>query len=245
MSKVQLEVLAPLRQHVGNRKLIESQGATVREALNTVARTYPRFKEQIFGSSVDTVRDFINIFLNGEDIRNLDGLETKLKESDRIIIVPAIAGGWSQGSEVVQMTQVQTSPRDLPSYFDNFCERDKPLVWVATTSKDGSPHLVPTCFVKQIADDRIAIGCVFVKQTVRNVLRDPKVTLASVRFTEGYDGYMIKGKAQIHDKGEVFERMKNEIYASTKGRRTIRWVMLVSVEKIYSLKPGEGRKQIK
>jgi uncharacterized protein len=129
-------------------------------------------------------------------------------------------------------------------FFDGMCRSDKPLVWVSTIGKDGRPHLVPTCFVKALEDGRIAIGCVFVMQMVANARRNPNVTLASARFTDGYDGYMLKGRAEILGEGEVFDMMKGRVLEASNGRRTIRWVLLFSIDGVYSLRPGGGRKKL-
>jgi len=92
-SKVRLEILAPLSQYTENQKVIEYEGESVRQILDLLSNRYPRLREQLYASSSMTLREFINIFLNGEDIRGLNGLDTKLKDNDRITIMPAIAGG--------------------------------------------------------------------------------------------------------------------------------------------------------
>jgi predicted pyridoxine 5'-phosphate oxidase superfamily flavin-nucleotide-binding protein len=141
------------------------------------------------------------------------------------------------------MANFESTPEFL-RYFDNLCQREKPLVWIATISRDGRPHLVPSCFVRAIDDDKIAIGCVFIEQTVRNVLRNQDIAIGSSKLENGYNGFMIKGRAQVLDSGKVFEEMKEAVYNATNGRRTIKRVMLVSIKNLYSLKPGEGRKRI-
>jgi len=90
--KVLIQVLAPLKQYVDDNKETLVEGSSVGEAINVLCAKYPKFKEQLFGSS-NNIRDFINVFLNGNDIRNKNGLQTKLSENDRIIVMPAIAGG--------------------------------------------------------------------------------------------------------------------------------------------------------
>ena len=134
---------------------------------------------------------------------------------------------------------------DYLNFFDNMCHRDRPLVWVATISNDGRPHLVPTCFVKPLDNNRIAIGCVFIKQTLKNVKRNRYVTLAAVRFSDGYDGYMIKGMGELTDAGDVFEQLKKNVLESSKGKRTIFSTMIVTIEEVYSLKPATGSKRIR
>ncbi len=64
-----------------------------------------------------------------------------------------------------------------------------------------------------------------------------------MKFSEGYHGYMVKGKAQAFKSGREFENLKNLISDSTKGRRAIKSMLLVKAERVYSLKPGEGKKR--
>lgn len=137
------------------------------------------------------------------------------------------------------MSETKASQSRFLGFFDNMCQRDRPLVWVATISKDGKAHLVPTCFVKPLDVNRVAIGCVFLKQTLKNVRRNNNVALAAAKFEDGYDGYMIKGTGEIFDNGEHFEHLKESIYKSTRGRRTISNILVVTVEKVFSLKPGK------
>jgi sulfur-carrier protein len=90
--RVKFEIKSPLRQYVENRKSVESEGTTVKEALYSLLDSYPKLREQLFAST-NSLNDFVNIFVNGEDIRSQSGLDTALKENDLLIIMPAIAGG--------------------------------------------------------------------------------------------------------------------------------------------------------
>ena len=134
---------------------------------------------------------------------------------------------------------------DYLNFFDNMCSRDRPLVWVSTISNDGRPHLVPTCFVKPLDNNRIAIGCVFIKQTLQNVKLNSYITLAAVRFSEGYDGYMIKGTGELADAGDAFEDLKKTVLESSKGKRIIYSTLIVTIDEVYSLKPATGSKRIR
>lgn len=87
-----VEVLSPLRQFVENQRRVESDGDTVEELINNLSRKYPKLTEQIL-EEPSKLRDFITIFVNNEDIRNLKGLETKVKSGDHVLIMSAIAGG--------------------------------------------------------------------------------------------------------------------------------------------------------
>ncbi len=91
-AKVNIEIKSPLRQFAENRKSVESEGRTVKEALDSLVTGYPKLGRQLF-KETNQLNDFINIFVNGSDIRSQRGLDTTLKENDRLIIMPAIAGG--------------------------------------------------------------------------------------------------------------------------------------------------------
>ena len=67
----------------------------VRSILNYVDTQFPGFKEKIFNTSGE-LKQFVNIFINGEDARYLDGVETEVNSADEISIVPAVAGGIIQ-----------------------------------------------------------------------------------------------------------------------------------------------------
>ncbi|MGQ9652816.1 MAG: MoaD/ThiS family protein [Thermodesulfobacteriota bacterium] len=81
----------PLRRFVGDRTIVEAQGATVFQVLEDLGRRFPGVRERLYDGS--GLRPFINIYLNDEDIRFLEGQETLVKDGDLISVVPAIAGG--------------------------------------------------------------------------------------------------------------------------------------------------------
>jgi MoaD family protein len=88
---VTVNVTATLRNLVG-AKSVDSNGATVGELLNNLDAKYPGFKSQISDANGGLHR-FVNIYLNDEDIRYLNALETALKDGDTVSILPALAGG--------------------------------------------------------------------------------------------------------------------------------------------------------
>ena len=69
-----------------------AEGATVGEVLNALAEAHPGTKDQLFSGEGDLNR-YVNVYLNDEDVRVLDGLDTAAKDSDTIVILPAMAGG--------------------------------------------------------------------------------------------------------------------------------------------------------
>jgi len=84
--------LAPvLRSSVGGVKQVSATGATLADVLSDLYGKYPALKEQI--QPGDTLSRFINIYVNDQDIRHLQGLETSVGATDTVILLPAMAGG--------------------------------------------------------------------------------------------------------------------------------------------------------
>jgi sulfur-carrier protein len=88
----QVKIPTPLRKYTGGAGGVEAQGATVAALVDDLERRHPGIKERICDEQ-GQVRRFVNIFVNGEDIRFLAHLDTALKPNDEVSIVPAIAGG--------------------------------------------------------------------------------------------------------------------------------------------------------
>jgi molybdopterin synthase sulfur carrier subunit len=89
---VQVRIPTPLRKHTGGAEAVDAEGGTITALVADLDRRYPGIKDRICDES-GQVRRFVNIFVNGEDIRFLKHLETTLKQGDEVSIVPAIAGG--------------------------------------------------------------------------------------------------------------------------------------------------------
>ena len=84
--------LAPvLRASVGGVKQVSATGETLAAVLSNLYANYPALKEQI--QPGDQLSRFINIYVNDQDIRHLQGLETSVGPSDTVILLPAMAGG--------------------------------------------------------------------------------------------------------------------------------------------------------
>ena len=88
---VEVRLTSLLERLVGAKSVI-GEGATVGELLANLEAAHPGFKEQITGEDGKLHR-FVNIYLNDEDIRYLDALNTPLQDGDVISILPALAGG--------------------------------------------------------------------------------------------------------------------------------------------------------
>ena len=89
-----VSVLIPsaLRAFVDRKSEIEAEGATVGEALAHLAKAYPDLKHQIYEDDTK-LRGFVNVFIDGVNIKKLNGLETPVAAGATVMIVPAIAGG--------------------------------------------------------------------------------------------------------------------------------------------------------
>lgn len=81
-----------LRPSVGGEREVSADGTTVGEVLRGLASAHPATQTQLFGADGDLNR-YVNVYLNDEDVRVLDGLETAVEESDSVVILPAMAGG--------------------------------------------------------------------------------------------------------------------------------------------------------
>lgn len=87
-----IRIPTPMRKFTEENETVEVTGATVAEALDDVMGKYPALKDRLCDET-GTLRRFVNVFLNDEDIRFQDGRESAIKDGDEISIIPAIAGG--------------------------------------------------------------------------------------------------------------------------------------------------------
>jgi sulfur-carrier protein len=81
-----------LRPSVGGDREVQADGSTVGEVLEGLASAHPDTRGQLFGEGGDLNR-YVNVYLNDEDVRVLDGLSTNVGEGDVLVILPAMAGG--------------------------------------------------------------------------------------------------------------------------------------------------------
>jgi sulfur-carrier protein len=81
-----------LRSSVGGAKEVEASGSDVGAVLRSLVEQHPATESQLFSEDGELNR-YVNVYLNDEDVRVLDGLETAVTEGDTIVILPAMAGG--------------------------------------------------------------------------------------------------------------------------------------------------------
>jgi molybdopterin synthase sulfur carrier subunit len=89
---VPVTIPTPLRAYAGGQKTVEVEGQTVGEVLRTLTTQYPNLRQHLFAED-GQLRSFVNVYLNDEDVRYLQKADTPLKASDKLSIVPSVAGG--------------------------------------------------------------------------------------------------------------------------------------------------------
>ena len=89
---VNVRIPAPLRRLTDGQDKVNVDGNTVNEAVSSLDQKYPGFKERLCDESGE-LRNFVNLYVNGEDIRFLEGLSTPIESGDELSVVPAVAGG--------------------------------------------------------------------------------------------------------------------------------------------------------
>ena len=89
---MKVNIPAALRQYTQNQSDLQVDASTVEETLQKLDGLFPGLKAFILNES-NELRRYVNVFVNGKDIRSGDGIMTKLKEGDNVRIVPAVAGG--------------------------------------------------------------------------------------------------------------------------------------------------------
>jgi sulfur-carrier protein len=89
---IKVRIPTPLRKLTHDEEIVQVTAATVGDAIAELQRRYPGIKERLTDDA-GTVRRFVNVYVNEEDIRFLQNQDTSLKDGDEISIIPAIAGG--------------------------------------------------------------------------------------------------------------------------------------------------------
>ena len=89
---VMVRIPAPIRRVTNGQDKVTVQGATLNEVILSMEAEFPGVKDRLCDDQGE-IRNFVNIYVNGEDVRFLDGLSTATNSGDEISIVPAVAGG--------------------------------------------------------------------------------------------------------------------------------------------------------
>ncbi len=88
---VEVRVTANMQKLLGGQKSVQAEGATVGDVLADIERQYPGFRDMVMTDG--GLHRFVNVYLNDEDVRFLQQLDTKLNPGDVLSVLPALAGG--------------------------------------------------------------------------------------------------------------------------------------------------------
>src|SRR5580765_9080470 len=89
---VDVRVPTVLRRHTGGERVVQADGSTVGAVLDSLMQQFPGLKEELLNDD-GQIRQFVNIYVNDEDIRYLNRLDTAIGDGDSVAILPAVAGG--------------------------------------------------------------------------------------------------------------------------------------------------------
>ncbi len=89
---VTVRIPTPLRRITGDQDTVTGDGGSLIECIESLDARYPGLKDRLCDETGE-LRRFVNVYVNGEDVRFLSGLATPLKPGDEVSIVPAVAGG--------------------------------------------------------------------------------------------------------------------------------------------------------
>src|SRR2546426_1884827 len=117
MAAVKIVIPTALRQYVGNQDAVEVDAKNVKEALDDLVDRFDLLRRHLYADDGD-LRNFVNVYVNEEDIRYLGQDATPLHEGDTISIVPSIAGGsFSLMDRLLPKRQDTLSPGDIKPYW--------------------------------------------------------------------------------------------------------------------------------
>ena len=91
-SAIQVLIPTPLRRYTNGEAKVGASGATVGDVLTELNGRYPGLKERVCDPDGE-IRRFVNVFVNGQNVRKLQGAATPVKTGDEVGIIPAMAGG--------------------------------------------------------------------------------------------------------------------------------------------------------
>ena len=89
---INVRIPQPLRGLTGNQSVVTAEGTSLSACIDHLEAAFPGVRERVMDET-GQLRRFVNIYINGDDVRFMDGLASPLKDGDEVSIVPAVAGG--------------------------------------------------------------------------------------------------------------------------------------------------------
>lgn len=112
---VTISIPTALRQYAGGNSELKVEAATAGEALERLTETHADLRKHLYNDQ-NALRNFVNVYVNDEDIRHADGPQTPVKDGDTIMIVPSIAGGAATTEEEVTVVSPALSNEEIARY---------------------------------------------------------------------------------------------------------------------------------
>ncbi len=88
-----VRIPSPLRRYTNSQSKVQSNGGSIAELLENLETQYPGLKSKLCDEN-GNIKRYVNIFVNDEEIRTLQGSDTPVTDQDEVSIIPAMAGGW-------------------------------------------------------------------------------------------------------------------------------------------------------
>jgi molybdopterin synthase sulfur carrier subunit len=88
----QVRIPSPLRRYTNGQSKVETSGATIQELIDNLEAQHPGVKSRLCDEN-GQIKRYVNVFVNDEEIRTLQGVETPISDKDEVSIIPAMAGG--------------------------------------------------------------------------------------------------------------------------------------------------------
>jgi len=88
----QVRIPSPLRRYTDGQSKVETNGATIQELIDNLEAQHPGVKSRLCDEN-GQIKRYVNVFVNDEEIRTLQGVETPISDKDEVSIIPAMAGG--------------------------------------------------------------------------------------------------------------------------------------------------------
>ncbi|MDP2776087.1 MAG: MoaD/ThiS family protein [Anaerolineales bacterium] len=118
-SMITLRIPTPLRTYTSGKSEVTVSGAIISEALNDLTNQYPTIKPHLFNDGGD-LRPFVNLFVGEHNIKDLQGMNTPVKDGEKIMLIPSIAGGHRHCEEGALPSEV------IPNFsWDCFVAKNK------------------------------------------------------------------------------------------------------------------------
>jgi len=203
---VKVRIPTPLRPIVGGDAVLQIEGETVIAVLDQIEKDHPGFKSRITDDTGKT-RRFVNIFINSEDIRYLEGMQSVLKDGDTLSIVPAVAGGaptYQDRLSHLKKTLKEVAPEDVQKMIE--VKEKITLIDVRESEEYRSGHLpgavsVPRGFLEMRIEEAIVdhtaplvmycaggVRSLFATETLKNMGYTSVLSM-----TGGFNGWAKKG----------------------------------------------------